>query len=193
VRTTICKDFVEFYGVSKFGNVTNGSASLGFSCRARARSRPYAVTPRRWLDQCNPGLSKLITDTLKIPKEKWLKDLPALAGLLQHTEDPAFRKKWAAVKQSNKERLAQYVATTLGAKVNTQALFDVQIKRLHEYKRQTLNIFGVIHVSAGGETEAGAADGPGAALHGAQEDDEGGAYGGGAEGGVLCGQGRARM
>jgi glycogen phosphorylase len=106
----------------------------------------HAVTPRRWLDQCNPGLSKLITDTLKIPKGVWLKDLTKLAGLLEHTEDATFRKKWAAVKQSNKERLANYVQQTLGYKINTSALFDVQIKRLHEYKRQTLNILGVIHV-----------------------------------------------
>jgi len=127
VRTTICKDFVDFYGGDKFGNVTNG------------------ITPRRWLDQCNPGLSKLITDTLKIPKGVWLKDLTKLTGLLEHVEDATFRKKWAAVKQSNKERLANYVQDTLGYKINTAAMFDVQIKRLHEYKRQTLNILGVIH------------------------------------------------
>jgi starch phosphorylase len=102
-------------------------------------SSRFSVTPRRWLDQCNPGLSKLITDTLKLPKTTWLKDLTKLEGLLAHTEDATFRKKWAAVKQSNKERLAAYVQETLGTKVNTQAMFDVQIKRLHEYKRQTLS------------------------------------------------------
>ncbi|KAI0656188.1 glycogen phosphorylase [Cubamyces menziesii] len=127
VRATIMKDFVDFYGVSKFSNVTNG------------------ITPRRWLDQCNPGLSNLISETLKLPKAAFLKDLTKLEGLLEHAENPAFQKKWAAVKQSNKERLAHYVETTLGFKVNTRAMFDVQIKRLHEYKRQTLNIMGVIH------------------------------------------------
>jgi len=127
VKLTIMKDFVDFYGVSKFSNVTNG------------------ITPRRWLDQCNPRLSQLISETLKLPKAVFLKDLYKLEGLLEFAEDPTFQKKWAAVKQSNKERLANYVQATLGLKINTHAMFDVQIKRLHEYKRQTLNIMGVIH------------------------------------------------
>ncbi|KAF6746227.1 glycogen phosphorylase [Ephemerocybe angulata] len=127
VRTTILKDFVEFEGSSKYSNVTNG------------------ITPRRWLDQCNPELSDLITKTLKLDKVVWLKDLTKLDGLLEFTEDAAFRKEWAAIKQRNKERLANYVQTTLGLTVRTDAMFDVQIKRLHEYKRQTLNILGVIH------------------------------------------------
>ncbi|TFY65313.1 hypothetical protein EVJ58_g2047 [Rhodofomes roseus] len=127
VKTTIMKDFVDFHGVSKFSNVTNG------------------ITPRRWLDQCNPGLSQLISDTLKLPKAVFLKDLYKLEGLLKHVDDPNFQKKWAVIKQSNKERLARYVEATLGLKINTHAMFDVQIKRLHEYKRQTLNIMGVIH------------------------------------------------
>lgn len=127
VRTTILKDFVEFEGISKFGNVTNG------------------VTPRRWLDQCNTELSDLITKTLQLEKSVWLKDLAKLEGLLPFAEDKAFRNQWAAIKQRNKERLARYVQSTLGLTVRTDAMFDVQIKRLHEYKRQTLNILGVIH------------------------------------------------
>ncbi|GJE89080.1 glycosyltransferase family 35 protein [Phanerochaete sordida] len=127
LQQTIMKDFVEFYGPSKFFNVTNG------------------VTPRRWLDQCNPGLSNLIQESLRIPKADFLKDFYKLEGLLKYVDNPSFQKKWAAVKQSNKERLAHYIEVTLGYKVNTQAMFDVQIKRLHEYKRQTMNIFGVIH------------------------------------------------
>ncbi|KAI1795462.1 glycogen phosphorylase [Ganoderma leucocontextum] len=123
----VAEDFVDFYGVSKFSNVTNG------------------ITPRRWLDQCNPGLSNLISETLNLPKAAFLKDLYKLEGLLEHAEIPAFQKRWAAVKQSNKERLAHHVEATLGFKINTRAMFDVQIKRLHEYKRQTLNIMGVIH------------------------------------------------
>ena len=65
---------------------------------------------------------------------------------MKHTEDQTFLKKWAAVKQSNKERLAHHVEILTGIKINTKAMFDVQIKRLHEYKRQTMNIMGVIHV-----------------------------------------------
>jgi len=127
VRTTIMKDFVEFFGVSKFGNVTNG------------------ITPRRWLDQCNPELSDLISKTLKLEKSVWLKDLFKIEGLLKHVDDKKFQTQWAQIKQRNKERLAHYIETTLGFKINTNAMFDVQIKRLHEYKRQTLNILGVIH------------------------------------------------
>ena len=95
---------------------------------------PSIVTPRRWLDQCNPLLSNLITETLEIPKEEWLRDLTKLKGLVKYTENAEFRKRWAAVKQSNKERLARHVESTMGIQVNTKAMFDVQIKRLHEYK-----------------------------------------------------------
>ncbi|KIJ64336.1 glycosyltransferase family 35 protein [Hydnomerulius pinastri MD-312] len=94
---------------------------------------------------CNPSLSELITRTLNIPKSVWLKDLTKLEGLLQHVDDTTFQEEWASVKQANKERLAHHVQVTLGLKVNTHAMFDVQIKRMHEYKRQTLNILGVIH------------------------------------------------
>jgi glucan phosphorylase len=66
--------------------------------------------------------------------------------LLAHADDPKFQDRWAAVKHQNKERLALFVERQLGVKVDANALFDVQIKRLHEYKRQTLNILGVIHV-----------------------------------------------
>ncbi|KAF5384006.1 hypothetical protein D9757_006999 [Collybiopsis confluens] len=126
VRATILKDFVEFEGVGKFSNVTNG------------------ITPRRWLDQASFPLA-LISKSLKTDKSVWLKDLDQLKGLLPFAENAAFRTEWAAIKQRNKERLAHHVETTLGFKVNTNAMFDVQIKRLHEYKRQTLNILGVIH------------------------------------------------
>ncbi|KAH9001920.1 glycosyltransferase family 35 protein [Lactarius hatsudake] len=127
VKKNLFPDFVEFYGKSKFGNVTNG------------------ITPRRWLDQCNPALSALITDTLKLDRVVWLKDLTKLEGLLAHADDPKFQDRWAAVKHQNKERLALFVERQLGVKVDANAMFDVQIKRLHEYKRQTLNILGVIH------------------------------------------------
>lgn len=127
VKTTILKDFVEYYGPSKFGNVTNG------------------ITPRRWLDQCNPGLSALITETLGGDKTKWLKDLSKLEGLLAHIDEKPFQEKWAAVKLENKKRLAAFIEQTMGTKLNPNSLFDVQVKRLHEYKRQSMNILGVIH------------------------------------------------
>jgi glycogen phosphorylase len=88
----------------------------------------YAVTPRRWLDQCNPALSQLITDTLGLPREIWLKDLYKLEGLLEHAEDPKLHQKWAAVKRQNKERLAHFVEQLVGTKVDAGAMFDVQIK-----------------------------------------------------------------
>jgi len=127
VQTTILKDFVDFYGRDKFGNVTNG------------------ITPRRWLDQCNPGLSTLITETLGGDKSQWLKDLTLLRGLLEKVDDAKFHEKWSAIKKQNKERLAHYIQTTTGVVVNTESMFDVQVKRIHEYKRQNLNIIGVIH------------------------------------------------
>jgi glucan phosphorylase len=96
--------------------------------------------------QCNPSLSALITETLKLDRNVWLKDLYKLEGLLPHVDDPQLQERWAAIKHQNKERLALYVERQLGIKVDATALFDVQIKRLHEYKRQTLNILGVIHV-----------------------------------------------
>src|SRR5258708_15116431 len=87
-QTTILKEFSEFYP-GKFGNITNG------------------ITPRRWLDQCNPGLSALITETLGGKKDAWLKDLNLLKGLTKYEDDPAFQKKWHEVKLQNKERLAR--------------------------------------------------------------------------------------
>ncbi|KAG6910455.1 hypothetical protein DXG01_010380 [Tephrocybe rancida] len=124
VQTTILKDFVEFEGISNL---------------------PIDLTISLAFTQCNPELSALISKTLGLDKAVWLKDLTKLEGLLPFAEDRAFRKEWAAIKQRNKERLAHHVQVTLGLTVNTNALFDVQIKRLHEYKRQTLNILGVIH------------------------------------------------
>ena len=125
IKTTIFKDFVSIFGPDKFTNVTNG------------------VTPRRWLHQANPKLSDLIAS--KIGSHDFLRDLTLLNKIEHSVDDAAFRKEWAAIKHANKTKLAEYIKTTIGISVNPSALFDVQVKRIHEYKRQQMNIFGVIH------------------------------------------------
>ncbi|KAI5463188.1 family 35 glycosyltransferase [Mariannaea sp. PMI_226] len=125
IKSTIFKDFVEIYGPDKFTNVTNG------------------ITPRRWLHQANPRLSELIAS--KTGGHGFLKDLNLLNRLEQYAEDKDFRKEWYEIKFANKVRLAKHIKTNTGVTVNPAALFDVQVKRIHEYKRQQLNIFGVIH------------------------------------------------
>jgi starch phosphorylase len=99
------------------------------------------VTPRRWLHQCNPRLAALITEAIG---DRWVGDLERLDALAPMAEDAAFRERFAAVKQANKEALAQVIEATIGLKVDTRAMFDVQIKRMHEYKRQHLNILETI-------------------------------------------------
>ncbi|KAH8911386.1 glycosyl transferase [Coniochaeta sp. PMI_546] len=125
IKTTIFKDFVNIFGVDKFTNVTNG------------------ITPRRWLYQANPRLSALIES--KVGSKEFLKDLTLLNKIELSLNDKAFRKEWADIKLGNKVRLANYIKATTGISVDPTALFDVQVKRIHEYKRQQLNIFGVIH------------------------------------------------
>ncbi|OQO02325.1 hypothetical protein B0A48_11879 [Cryoendolithus antarcticus] len=125
IKTTIFKDFVKIYGPDKFTNVTNG------------------ITPRRWLHQANPKLSELIAS--KLGGYEYLRDLTLLHKLEAFVDDKDFRKDFQAIKYANKVRLAQYILEHNGVKVNPAALFDVQVKRIHEYKRQQLNIFGVIH------------------------------------------------
>ncbi|PRX38023.1 starch phosphorylase [Meinhardsimonia xiamenensis] len=99
------------------------------------------VTPRRWIAQANPGLAGLITETIG---EGWQTDLERLAGLEAHVEDAAFRDAFAAVKRAGKERVAQWLAAEHGLSVDPAAMFDVQVKRIHEYKRQLLNILATI-------------------------------------------------
>ncbi|KAK5624761.1 hypothetical protein RRF57_000477 [Xylaria bambusicola] len=125
IQTTIFRDFVTIFGQDKFTNVTNG------------------ITPRRWLHQANPRLSELIAS--KVGGHQFLKDLTLLNQLEHFVDDREFRKEWAEIKYANKVRLAKYIKSTLNINVNPAALFDVQVKRIHEYKRQQLNIFGVIH------------------------------------------------
>jgi starch phosphorylase len=125
IKTTIFKDFVKVFGPDKFTNVTNG------------------ITPRRWLHQANPRLSELIAS--KVGGTDYLKDLTKLNQLEQYVDDKDFRKEWQEIKYANKVRLAKLIKSANGIVVNPASLFDIQVKRIHEYKRQQLNIFGVIH------------------------------------------------
>lgn len=125
IRQTIFKDFVAIYGEDKFINVTNG------------------ITPRRWLRQANPKLAALIAE--KLGGYDYLRDLDKLKQIEQYADDHEFEKRWSAVKRENKKALAALVKEQSGIELNIDALFDVQVKRIHEYKRQQLNIFGVIH------------------------------------------------
>lgn len=122
LQTTLFADFHRIYP-EKFINVTNG------------------ITPRRWLNQCNPGLSRLIASRIGTG---FVRDLDQLKGLVEHAEDGKFRSEFRAVKQANKVRLAQYIEQKVGIKVDVNSMFDVQIKRIHEYKRQLLNVLHVI-------------------------------------------------
>eukprot|EP00210_Caulerpa_lentillifera_P000038 g37.t1 len=123
IKTTIFKPFYELMP-QKFQNKTNG------------------VTQRRWLAFCNPGLRQLITESLGT--EDWIKDLTLLKGLHKFVEDPEFRKKWIQVKEKAKAAAFDYIESSTGVKIPRGVMLDMQIKRIHEYKRQLLNIFGII-------------------------------------------------
>ena len=107
----------------------------------RINNKTNGVTPRRWLFQCNPGLTRLITD--RIGTEA-LDDLTLMEKLDAHAEDPTFQDQFAAVKVANKERLAALIRERIGVEVSPDAMFDIQIKRIHEYKRQLLNIIETV-------------------------------------------------
>jgi starch phosphorylase len=124
IKTTIFKEFYEIMP-EKFQNKTNG------------------VTQRRWLSFCNPALGDLITETLGT--DAWVKELDLLQGLRAHCDDEAFQAKWSAIKRENKVKLAALVKEKTGVVVSPDALFDIQVKRIHEYKRQLLNVFAIIH------------------------------------------------
>ena len=122
LRSGLFKDFDEFYP-GKFTSKTNG------------------ITPRRWLLKCNPGLAALVSDKVGMG---WATNLDLLRGLEPFAEDPIFHKLWQSVKHENKERLADYIKEQCGVQVDPATMFDVQVKRIHEYKRQLLNILHVI-------------------------------------------------
>jgi len=116
------KDFYEIYP-DKFNNKTNG------------------ITPRRWLAKCNPALSQLITKNIG---NGWVKDLAQIAQLKPMATDAAFQQEFMAVKRQNKVNLSNHFRSEYGIGVDPDSIFDIQVKRLHEYKRQLLNIFHVI-------------------------------------------------
>jgi glycogen phosphorylase len=99
------------------------------------------ITVRRWLVQSNPGLTALLRETLG---DAWIGDADLLARLRASADDAGFLARYAAVKRRNKGRLATLVADRLGLRLDPDALFDVQVKRIHEYKRQLLNILGTV-------------------------------------------------
>lgn len=122
LKTHLFMDFYELYP-KKFNNKTNG------------------ITQRRWLYKANPSLSKLITEAIG---DKWVTDLYKMKSLLPFKDDANFREKWQKVKMLNKKHLADYIHTTMGISVDPQSMFDVQVKRIHEYKRQLLFVFYII-------------------------------------------------
>ncbi len=122
MKETIFSD-LEAFSPGKIINITNG------------------ITPRRWLKQANRSLSRLITGKIG---RGWTKDLSQLKELAPFAEDAGFREDFLAVKRANKDCLAHYLKNTLHIEVSPDSLFDVQIKRIHEYKRQLLNLFHVI-------------------------------------------------
>jgi glycogen phosphorylase len=107
----------------------------------RINNKTNGITPRRWLMQCNPGLTSLIRETIG---DAFLDDFEALSGLQSHATDSAFQDEFARVKRRNKDRLAALLKARMGVKLDPNALFDIQIKRIHEYKRQLLNIIEAV-------------------------------------------------
>nr|WP_245859235.1 glycogen/starch/alpha-glucan phosphorylase [Luteimicrobium subarcticum] len=122
LRDAVLHDFSDLWP-EKFTNVTNG------------------ITPRRFVRLANPGLSALLDETVGTG---WVKDLDQLRGLEAHAEDPEFRRGFRDVKAANKQRLVDLLATRDGLHLPTDALYDVMVKRLHEYKRQMLKVLHVV-------------------------------------------------
>ena len=129
IHSNILKEslFIDFYELfpEKFLNITNG------------------VTPRRWLYSCNNDLAALISK--RLGTEEWLTNLEMLLQVRDFADDTQFQAEWMAIKMTNKKKLSEYLLTHHNLQVDPNALFDIQIKRIHEYKRQFMNILRVIH------------------------------------------------
>lgn len=125
LKASVFKDFFELFP-QKFLNMTNG------------------VTPRRWLYSCNPGLSKLISDLIG-NEDDWVTDMKMIVEMAARASDPQFVDEFMQVKQDCKAKLQEYILKTQGIHIPTNAMYDVMVKRIHEYKRQLMNILYVIH------------------------------------------------
>jgi starch phosphorylase len=122
IKEDLFRDFDTVFP-GRLANVTNG------------------ITPRRWLAQANPKLARLINDTIG---PEWITELDRLRELEPFAADAAFRRRWIETKRDNKKRLARYVLRKIGVGIDPDTLFSVQVKRIHEYKRQLLNVLHVI-------------------------------------------------
>lgn len=122
LKDSVLKDFYEMWP-ERFSNKTNG------------------VTPRRFLALANPGLRELLDRTIG---EGWLTDLRRLRGLEPFVDDSSFRRQWRDIKRMNKGRLASFIRSETGVELNPEWIFDIQVKRIHEYKRQHLNVLHII-------------------------------------------------
>ena len=122
LKASVLKDFYEMWP-ERFSNKTNG------------------VTPRRFLALANPGLRELLDRKIG---DGWLNDLFRLRGLEQFVDEPSFRQEWRDIKRGNKARLAKYIHSVAGVELNPDWMFDVQVKRIHEYKRQHLNVLHIV-------------------------------------------------
>lgn len=122
LKDSVLKDFYEMWP-ERFSNKTNG------------------VTPRRFLALANPGLRELLDRTIG---EGWLKDLDRLRGLEPFVENASFRAQWRDIKRGNKSRLAKYLRTATSIELNPDWMFDIQVKRIHEYKRQHLSVLHIV-------------------------------------------------
>ncbi|KAH8499093.1 hypothetical protein H0E87_017851 [Populus deltoides] len=124
LKAELFADYVSIWP-KKFQNKTNG------------------ITPRRWLRFCSPELSNIITKWLKT--DQWVTNLDLLVGLRVFAENADLQAEWSSAKMANKQRLAQYILRETGVSIDPNSLFDIQVKRIHEYKRQLMNILGAIY------------------------------------------------
>lgn len=124
LKNELFADYVSVWP-TKFQNKTNG------------------ITPRRWLRFCSPELSQLITKWLKT--DQWVTNLDLLTDLRKFADNADLHAEWESAKMANKQRLARYILRVTGVSIDPNSLFDIQVKRIHEYKRQLLNILGVVY------------------------------------------------